>query len=110
MSWGVHRVVAGMGTTPSFIMPIMATYQSEILGAIMKARSPLPTPRPFKRFANLFDSTLISQNVCFSARSPVGSTEMRASLVRSSANLSTTSKPKLKCSGRSSVKSLRVCS
>ena len=96
MSSGVHRVVAGIGTTPSFIIPIIAVYHSGILGARMKARSPLLTPRPFSRFANLLDSTMMSQKVCFSACSPVGLTEIKASLVRSAAHLSTTSNPKLK--------------
>ena len=61
MSWGVRSVVAGMGITPAFIMPSMATYHSGTRGPMKKARSPLPTPSPASRLANLLDCTLRSQ-------------------------------------------------
>ena len=95
MSLGVHRVVAGMGMTPNFIIPTIATYHSGIRGSMMNTRSPLDTPMLFSTLANLLDWTFRSQKLCCSACSPVGSTEIKASFVRSSAQRSTTSKPKL---------------
>ena len=110
MSWGVSSVVAGMGMTPALIMPRMATYHSGTRGPMKKARSPLPTPSPASMLANLLDSVLRSQKECLWALSPSGATDMSASLVRSSAHLSITSKPKLKCSGTSSRKFFRSAS
>ena len=99
----VQSVVAGMGTAPSFINPSITTYHSGTLGSITKALVPLPTPRLFSTLAKRFDWTFKSQKVWCWACSPMGSREMRASLVRSSAHLSTTSKAKLKYSGTSRV-------
>ena len=67
MSREVHRVVAGMGTTPSLIIPKMATYHWEMRGSMIRTRSPLPTPKLRKTLANLLEATLSSQKVCFSA-------------------------------------------
>ena len=110
MSDGVHSVVAGIGTAPSLISPSMATYHSGILGSIRNTRAPLVTPSPFSTLAKRFDCTFKSQKVCCRECSPDGSSEMSASLVLSSAHLSTTSKPKLKYSGASILKSRYVSS
>ena len=95
MSDGVHRVVAGIGTAPNLINPSMATYHSGILGSIRNTLAPFVTPKSFKTLAKRFDCTFKSQKVCCLECSPEGSSEMRASLVLSSAHLSTTSNPKL---------------
>ena len=105
MSSGVDRTVAGMGMTPTFIIPSIQIYHSGNLGSMMNARSPFRVSMSPRTLPNLFDNTFRSQNVWRSAPLPDGSTETRASLVWSSAHRSITSNPKLKYSGISRLNS-----
>ena len=101
MSLGVRSVVPGIGNAPSFIRPSMTTYHSCIRGSMTNTRSPFLIPRSLRVLAYLLESIFRSQKLWCSTLSPLGFTEIKASLVRSSAHLSTTSNPKLKNSGTS---------
>ncbi len=59
ISFEVHCVVAGMGMTPSLIIPTNATYHSGILGNMRRTRSPFLRPSLLNIFTNRFEAVLM---------------------------------------------------
>ena len=97
----------GIGIAPTFMQATMATCHSGIRGSSTMTRSPRATPCRTSRFANWLLARAISEKLKRRS-SPASLHQISAGLSWRAAWASTTSRPKLKVAGSSSVNARTV--